>query len=141
MWKRDFKVFSEVINLDNEKNPIVREIEHGIQLYVYVNKVFSSGERVITVTLLNTNNASHDNAIEISENSAFQVEVQVSSAKEKSIFTAVRKKIDIGIDPELQELDLLYSDNHYYARGHGMPKNQMGSQNKEPLWIKSNFFP
>lgn len=140
-WKRHSEKFDIPIELNFQKNPLTYELIHGIQLYVYINRKFSTGESVVTVTLINVNNASKDLA-DIAQKSVFQASVKVTSDRKVKlpIFTTVGRQIDLGIDPEIQELDMLYRDNHYYAQGHGCSV-EWDTENTEPLWITSEFFP
>ena len=49
-------------------------------------------------------------------------------------------KVDQVDDPELLELDMLYSDVYCYAQGHGCSV-MWDMDNVEPEWVESAFFP
>lgn len=139
LWKRQPAEYSTVINPENIVKSQTIELVHGIQLFIYKNKIFDSGETVLTVSLINRNKADKD-LKETAEKTIFQVGMVIASTQKKSEFTSVGRQIDIGIDPEIQELDLLYRDNHYYAQGHGCSV-KWDLENPEPLWIASDYFP
>lgn len=139
IWKRNSTSCRRKVYIENETYK--EDIEHNIKLYVHVNKIFENGEKVVTVSLLNGSIVTENNAEEVSKKAVFQVEIQIEpEEKESSIFTAVRKNIDLEIDEEMQELELLYNNNFCYAQGHGCSV-EWDIQNPEPSWIKSKFFP
>jgi hypothetical protein len=139
-WRRHPEHFVLDITLNDEKRYTVIELNHGMQLSVYINRKFKTGERLITVTLLNSNPASKDSEC-IAQMSAFQLEIMVyPMRREERIFTSVRKQIDISTDTELEELELLYNSKHYYAQGHGCSV-VWDYENDDPGWIKTSFFP
>lgn len=139
LWKRNqFEYFGEVL-LKKISGSKVIELEHGVQLFIYNNRIFDNGKMVLTVTLINRNSAGKDRN-EVTEKTVFQAEINVISPADQAVFTDVGRQIDIGIDPEIQELDLLYRNNHFYAQGHGCSV-EWDLNNPEPLWVKSAYFP
>lgn len=139
LWKRQPVEYASVINPEKIVKSQTIELEHGIQLFIYKNKIYNTGETVLTVSLINRNKVDKD-LKETAKKTIFQVAMSITSEQNESVFTSVGRQIDIGIDPEIQELDLLYRDNHYYAQGHGCSV-KWDLKNPEPLWIASDYFP
>ena len=111
----------------------------GLQLQVYTHSIMDSGERVITVALVNENQSENDmNAT--SKCCAFQPVIRVASCDRAPIFTSVNRQTYLTTDPELLELDILYSDVYCYAQGHGCSVT-WDMDNPEPEWVESAFFP
>ena len=115
------------------------DLPGGLQLQVYTHSVLSTGERVITIALVNENQSQNDVG-STSRYCAFQPVIKVAGCDGVSVFTSVNRQTYLTTDPELLELDMLYSDVHCYAQGHGCSV-MWDMQNVEPEWVESSFFP
>lgn len=138
IWKRRSFCYQEIVPLSDAVEP--RDLGNGMQLHVYTHKIFGSGEKVITVTLVNGLQAGNDDFVQQNRNAAFQPVIKISGIEENAIFTSVDKKVNLTTDPELLDLELLYSGINCYGQGHGCSV-EWDIENSEPTWISSTFFP
>lgn len=149
LWRRQEYNFTHRIEI-NTKHVETVELERGMELQIYTHAVLDNGDAVITVVLLNKNRAVSN---QYSENqtfvgstdniahTAFQAKIHVCSEyQNECIFTEANHESYLTDDPELQDLDLIYSDVHSYGQGHGC-SILWDEENIEPLWIESTFFP
>ena len=138
VWRRNEYSYSEKITFTGERVEYAN-LPSGLQLQVYTHSIMDSGERVITVALVNENQSENDmNAT--SKCCAFQPVIRVASCDRAPIFTSVNRQTYLTTDPELLELDILYSDVYCYAQGHGCSV-MWDMDNPEPEWVESAFFP
>ncbi len=138
IWRRNEYSYSEKIKFTEER------VEHtdlpcGLQLQVYTHAIMDSGERVITIVLVNENQSENDMG-STSKCCAFQPVIRVTSGNGTTVFTSVNRQTYLTTDPELLELDMLYSDVYCYAQGHGCSV-MWDMENAEPEWVESAFFP
>lgn len=138
LWVRKEVSYSEQIVFD-EENPKKIPVEHGMELHVYTHAVYPNGERVITVVLVNNNNSAPD-LTDTSLNTAFQPRIRVSSCNGESVFTEATREIRMSEDPEILELEMLYSDVICYAQGHGCAVS-WDLDNEIPFWVQTEFLP
>ena len=140
VWNRVQYDYREVIKLDRESIAEI-SLPRRAKIKVYINKEFEdSGEKVITVALINDNSAESSDLTEINAQAMFQPVIEVSGENGLPIFTTVERKVNLTTDPELLELDMLYRDTHCYGQGHGCAV-VWDLDNEEPLWVRSEFFP
>lgn len=139
LWIRNEFIFDEVVILGEAKveNPV--SLDKGIQLQIYTHTVFDSGERVITVAMVNTQQAGKD-APDRAQKCAFQPRLMISGEKEAPIFTNSNRQEQFTDDAELLELDLLYSDVNCFGQGHGCSV-EWDLDNLDPLWVSSAWLP
>lgn len=138
-WLRQPYNYREVIQLSSANTVEPRELENGLQLHVYTHSVLDTGERVITIALVNCNQAGKELS-EQNQKAAFQPVIKVSGINGEPIFTSVDKKVNLTTDPELLELELLYYGVYCYGQGHGCSV-EWDTENPDPLWVASTFFP
>ncbi len=115
-WQRIPKNVEEKINI--EKNQII-EIEEGLKIKIYINKIFADGTKTVTVTVFNSNDeADRKNISKICQKAFFQIEMQLEIVEQGEF---IEKKIEgkYANDYEIKNLDLLYRDNKNIAVGHG----------------------
>ena len=115
-WQRIPKSIERKIDISESKKI---EIEEGLQIKIYINKIFKDGTKTITVTVINTNvEPNRKNVSRICQKAFFQIELQLE-IEGKGEF--IEKKINgkYASDYEIRNLDLLYSDNKNIAIGHG----------------------
>lgn len=137
-WRRVGYTIDEDVILDQQRI-ITVTLARNIELQVYTHAVLANGDRVITVVLINRNPSDGDWDT-TSVNTAFQVHVQLNGLGDESIFTYTNHESYLTEDPELQELELLYSDVHCYGQGHGCSV-YWDEEHDEPLWVASSYFP
>lgn len=119
LWKRTARDRSYLMSLIESSGFSKTEVENGLELQVYVQKEFEDGSKTITVAVVNTNQQNASRRVnEI--NSFFQVELEVTATdRASSIFIEKRMNVELGEDPELRGLKMLYSHVGHYAVGHG----------------------
>lgn len=138
VWKRKEYGYSETIAFTG-KRVEYSDLPSGLQLQVYTHSVMDSGERVITVALVNENQSDNDMG-STSKCCAFQPVIRLTSGDAAATFTSVNRQTYLTTDAELLELDMLYSDVFCYAQGHGCSV-MWDMDNVEPEWVESAFFP
>ena len=140
VWGRKQFDYKETVRL---KPGAVAEatLPRSVKLKVYVNKEFSdSGEKVVTVAMINENVAAADDRDDTNQKAIFQPVIRVSGENDHPVFSAVERKVHLTTDPELQELEMLYRDTFCYAQGHGCSAS-WDVDNVPPQWVASDFFP
>lgn len=138
LWIREKLDYSEQI-VFNEENPKIIHLKHEMEIHVYTHGIYSNGERVITVVLVNKNNSASD-LTNTSLNTAFQPRIRIASCNNEAVFTEATKEVKMSEDPEIQELEMLYADVICYAQGHGCAVS-WDQDNEIPLWIQTEFLP
>ena len=138
IWRRNEYSYAEKVIFTGERVKYA-DLPSGLQLQVYTHSIVDTGERVITVALVNENQSENDMNT-TSKCCAFQPVIRITSCDGASIFTSVNRQTYLTTDPELLELDMLYSDVHCYAQGHGCSV-MWDMENTEPEWVESAFFP
>lgn len=138
IWQRNEYSYDEKVIFTGERVEYA-DLPNGLQLQVYTHSIMDSGERVITIALVNENQSEND-MTSTSRCCAFQPVIRVSSSDGTAVFTSVNRQTYLTTDPELLELDMLYSDVHCYAQGHGCSV-MWDMDNAEPEWVESAFFP
>ena len=138
LWQRKEYSYSERIVLTGERVKCI-ELPRGLQLQVYTHSTMDTGERVVTIALVNENQSGND-LDSSSRYCAFQPGIRVTGSEETSVFTSVNQQTYLATDPELLELDMLYSDVHCYAQGHGCSV-MWDMDHSEPEWVETSFFP
>lgn len=93
-------------------------IKNGLELHVYLQKVYSDQAKTYTVALVNTNSAGSDYKTN-NELSFFQTNLRIFGDANKDIFIERRLKVAFNKDPELINLEMLYRHNKTFAIGHG----------------------
>lgn len=138
LWQRLQFSYSEVISFSDDHVEYVN-LNNGLQLQVYTHSLLDTGERVITIVMVNENQSEND-MFSTSKFCAFQPTIRATGTHEEPIFTNVNRQTYLTTDPELLELDMLYASVHCYAQGHGCSV-MWDINNTEPLWVESSFFP
>ena len=139
LWIRNEYGFDEVVGLSDKKVEKPVSLDNGIQLQIYTHTVFDSGERVITVAMVNTLQAGND-AADRAQKCAFQPKLMISGEDAYPIFSTSNRQEQFTEDEELLELDLLYSDASCFGQGHGCSV-EWDIENEDPLWVSSAWFP
>lgn len=139
MWKRKAFEFTKEIDF-TEKRVEYKILEGNMQLQVYTHSILDTGERVITIALINENQPESNNLLTTSAATAFQPVIRIEGENKRRIFTNVSRQSYLTADPELLELDMIYSDVHCYGQGHGCSVI-WDRVSVEPEWVCSSFFP
>ncbi len=139
LWVRNESSFNKVVRLSGKKIEEPVSLDNGIQLQVYTHAILNSGERVITIAMVNTQSAGID-ALERAQRCAFQPVLIISGKEESPIFSNSNRQEHFSEDPELLELDLLYSDICCFAQGHGCSV-EWDLAHTDPLWVSSSWLP
>ena len=110
-----------------------------MKLQIFSHAVLDSGERIITIVLVNENIIAdiHDKMLR-AMNCAFQVYLTVSGDNENGIFADINKQQNISTDKELLELEMLYSDRVCYCQGHGCSA-KWDQEHERPEWIGNSW--
>jgi len=138
LWQREEHEYSENISFSDERLEYVN-LACGLQLQLYTHSILPSGERVLTVALVNINQAENDMLL-TAKKCVFQPTIRIAGVETREIFTSVNRQTYLTTDPEILELDMLYSDVHCYAQGHGCSV-MWDLDNADPQWVESAFFP
>ena len=88
LWQREEHVYLETIDF-SENTLEYRNLEGNLQLQVYTHAIMDTGERVITIALINENQPESSNLLTASAFGAFQPTIHVAGVDEESIFTNV----------------------------------------------------
>lgn len=139
LWIRNEYGFDEIVELSDEKVEKPISLDNGIQLQIYTHTVFESGERVITIAMVNTHQAGND-AADRAQKCAFQPKLIISGKEAYPIFSTSNRQEQFTEDEELLELDLLYSDANCFGQGHGCSV-EWDIENMDPLWVSSAWLP
>lgn len=124
---------------ENGKNQDYQVVDETY-ISTHIHKVFNTGETVITVVMTNRYALKGYDFEKKNEHTVFQVEICVKSDEKKGkVFTSVRRQIELADDPELAELDMLYSGSGCFGQGHGCAVEW--ALDEEPTYIKSSFMP
>ena len=138
LWKRHGYSFKIETELPTTKISGPISLEAGIQLQIFTHTVFESGKRVVTVVMLNTNISEKEKSEDKIKLCAFQTELRISGPGEKAIFADTNLQSNVSVDEELLELEMLYSDIHCYAQGHGCSVT-WDMNNIDPIWIETSW--
>ena len=139
LWPRKEYFFQEMIELGEDKVAEPITLPSGVQVQVYTHTILASGERVITIAMVNTNQASED-PVEKAGKCVFQPVLRIKGADGEPVFTNANRQEQFSTDEELLQLDLLYSDINCYGQGHGCSV-EWDLENNDPLWVSSAWFP
>lgn len=139
LWVRQAFGYCETVEFKQDCAPDLIKLRNGLQLQVYTHRIFSTGERVITIALVNECQAGKA-VVEQNQKAVFQPEIVVTGIDGVPVFTSVERKVNLTTDPELLELELLYYGSNCYGQGHGCSV-EWDLENSDPLWVASSFFP
>ena len=141
-WKRkqlDIPIIKIDVESLNKGKSLKLSISENLSLNILLHKIYPDGSKTITVTMLNESYNSQDYATEC-VNSFFQPEILITS-KEKNAFGDVRRNVDIDVDPEIKELNMLYSSVFDYASGYGCAADWKTDDEGNVLFLKTDFLP
>lgn len=145
-WKRqivlDNKIYS--INIENLKIGKIEtfELDDNLELKVILHREYSDKSKSITLSLINSMIMDEDsfNGTDECLNSFFQPKIIVEAIS-KNTFCDVRKSIKLKKDPELRELEMLYSKMGDFASGHGCSVDWIVNKNDEVTTLETTYFP
>lgn len=139
LWKRETVQYDKTTEFTGNRVVYLDLPEH-LQLRVYTHALLETGERVITIALINENQPEGSDLFTTSASCAFQPSIRVAGVDGEEIFTSVSRQSYLTTDPELLELDMLYADIHCYGQGHGCSVT-WDRESPEPKYVASTFFP
>ena len=139
LWQRKGYEFQTAVQLGTDKVEKPVSLDGKVQLQIYTHDILENGERVITVAMVNTNQAGED-AVEKAKLCVFQPVLKIESPTGDTIFTSADRQEQFSTDEELLELELLYYDINCYGQGHGCSV-EWDIDNIEPLWVSSAWLP
>jgi hypothetical protein len=150
-WQRNpIKIPSISINIGElikgkNKKELVKTESGDILLSINIlyHKIYPDGSKTITVSMVNhqtMNKGSRESYIEESIKSFFQPEIRIISDEKKS-FCDIRRNIHLSEDPEIQELNMLYSRVRDYASGHGCAVDWETDKDGDAVILKTEFLP
>ena len=115
------------------------ELSDNIWLHVFCNYILSSGNKIITISLLN-DNKSAQKMVDDQGRIIFQAGMRISGEAGQGIFEDIDLSKETGQDDELRRLELLYYNQHNYAQGHGCSV-AWDMEHTVPQWVATEFLP
>lgn len=115
-WKQcpDEKVIQVNLAIHHDEHVI----HEGLELHTYIRKNYSDGSKTLTITLVNMNESNQSFKIN-NQNTFFQVKLTVFAAEYADVFIEKKMIVELGEDPEVTNLNMLYRHVQNYAIGHG----------------------
>ena len=145
-WQRVFlPILNEKVSVNELKKGKSKSIfiTENLSINVLFHKEYPDGCKTITVSMVNhyklTSN-SRDSFLEECLKSFFQPEIRILADSKRS-FSDIRRNIHLNTDPEIQELNMLYSGVRDYASGHGCAVDWETDKNGEATVLKTKFLP
>lgn len=118
-WKRIPIKWSDTFIINEKISKQNKKVIEGFEIEFFIQKIFSNGEKLITVALVNKNKSNTSLKIN-NEKSFFQCNIELSATNEnEEIFIERRMKLNLNEDEELKNFEMLYSHVKNYALGHG----------------------
>lgn len=114
-------------------------VADNLTISVLLHKTYSDGSKIVTVTMINEAFVESDYVNEC-VNSIFQPEISIKS-NEYNVFGDVRRNISTNDNPEIKELNMLYSKVLDYASGHGCAVNWEADEKGIIFKLKTDFLP
>ena len=114
-----------------------------LSISIFWHKEYSDGTRTITVSMINrwiANQKSRESYIDECTQSFFQPEIKII-ADTKSTFADIRRNIYLNDDPEIQELNMLYSQVKDFASGHGCAVDWETDRDGSAVFLRTTFLP
>ena len=107
----------EIKDLLNRKK-IEYSVDDGLNLIVFLHKVYDDGSATITATLINTNKQGKtESRFWVNQHTYFQPQIRIEGMEES--FGDIRKLVRLNNNPEVLEMEMLYSKYRNYVTGHG----------------------
>ena len=103
----------------------IENMGNKLSLQILLHRVYQDGSRTVTVSLVNNNMLEQHSRTRRNDEvllSFFQPKISIE-VDQTNGFEDVRKNIHMNSDPELLELEMLYSGEKSYAVGHGCAAN------------------
>jgi uncharacterized protein YktA (UPF0223 family) len=132
-------IVGDLVKGKNKTVNIARELD----LSILFHKEYSDGSKTITISIVNRSKidaSTRESYITECVNSYFQPEIRILPDEAFS-FGDIRKKRHLNSDPEIAEMNMLYSNVKNYASGHGCAVFWETIENGDVEYIKSEFLP
>lgn len=140
-WGRRKLEYNNItVKVGNKKDLIPEPLTDGLELQLYVQKVYGNGDRMITVALVNKNKYNNSYLVN-NENSFFQCKLTLSGDNNSPVFIENRKRVPLTEDKEMKNLNMLYSHVKNYAMGHGCSVDWETACDDGAYMIMSSFIP
>jgi hypothetical protein len=128
---------------DERRVPLINDrysLHEGLELQVYIQKVYKDGSKTVTVSMLNTHEKVK-NKVEQIVRSFFQTGLEITSGdEEKRAFIEKQVKVELKKDEEMLNLEMLYLHKKTYAIGHGCSV-EWESDGEYATRIRTTFLP
>lgn len=141
-WERN-NIDIENINIDIVSlvpgKALKFSITDNLTVSVLLHKIYEDDSKTITVTMIN-NSISDSDYVQECINSVFQPKISIESS-DRNAFGDVRRNISVNNNPEIQELNMLYSEVLDYASGHGCAVDWDCDENGNISKLITDFLP
>ena len=112
-------------------------LDNWLLVDIVYHRKMKNGDKIITISMKNTHKKIQD-YLDWQEQIYFQPEMKIIEEKPGD-FSPLEHKVELSSEPELQELDMLYSDVKQLASGHGCAYSVNIINGRH--MIKSEFLP
>ena len=110
-----------------------------LKIQVLLHKVYGDGSKTVTVSMINENEFLNDYSRDCI-NSFFQPKIEIIGDTDTA-FRDVRRNVHLNENPEIAELELLYSRIGNFASGHGCAVNWELNESGFPRKLYTEFLP
>lgn len=142
-WKREpVQIDDLIVSMDSVqvgkliKYPIAAHLE----IYVFLHKIYPDGSKTVTVSMVNEATGKKSDYFGESDCAYFQPYIGIYS-DEDDFFGDVRRNVRLNENPEIAELEMLYSRIGDFASGHGCAVGWKLDGAGVPICIYTDFFP
>jgi hypothetical protein len=145
-WQRKPIPIPEIlININDLRKGDIKRIPicNMLNFSILFHKEYPDGTKTFTVSMINenkTNNKVREAYVQDCINSFFQPYIKIIAASNNT-FGDVRRNVHLNDDPEIRELNMLYSKVHNYASGHGCAVNWVLNNDGNVQQINTSFLP
>lgn len=94
------------------------QIDYNLEIKVLLHRVLSNGNKIITISMINTNIKEPDEKYDDSEKVYFQPKITLLEIEKDSFDSIVYRK-ELSADRDVRELNMLYQNVRNYASGYG----------------------
>ena len=138
-WKRNPISESVIANIADMVGMKKYSICEGLELQVFVQKIFKDNSKLVSIALVNTNK--NQTSLEINnKNSFFQCKFTCTGENNEEAFIEKKLQVSLNEDEEIKNLNMLYSHIKNYAVGHGCAVNWTAGETGATR-IETSFIP
>lgn len=120
-WKRQcIETNHAVIDVEKltDSRFITYKIDCNLEIRILLHRTLANGNKIITISMINTNIKKSDETYDDSEKVYFQPQITVLEM-EKDSFDSIVYRRELSSDRDVRELNMLYQSVKNYASGHG----------------------